>query len=97
MSVTLYNLDKVERESFKIKLGGVEHEIKEPTVKDFAKIQQIDFNAVNSHLELFEIMCPTIDVDKLTKVQMSLLIEICFKLIKGDGGKKRLSVEELIE
>lgn len=97
MSVILYNLDKVERESFKIKLGGVEHEIKEPTVKDFAKIQQIDFNAVDSHIELFEIMCPTINAEELTKVQMSLLIEICFKLIKGDGGKKKLSVEELIE
>lgn len=97
MSVTIYNLDKVDREVFKIKVGGVEHEIKEPTVKDFSLIQQIDFNAPNSQNKLFEIMCPTISVEDLTEHQSALLVEICFKLIKGDGKKKSWIVEELME
>lgn len=97
MAVTIYNLDKLEREIFKIKIKGTDYDISEPTVSEFTKIQQIDFNKDNSHIELFGIMCPDINVDELTKTQLGILIEICFKLIKGDGAKKSLKVEELME
>lgn len=95
MGVTLYNLDKVDRETFKIKVGGVEHDISEPTVKDFALIQQIDFKEPNAQFKLFEIMCPTVCIDDLTKHQMALLTEICYKLISGVDRKKTWEVEEL--
>ncbi|MGL6101414.1 MAG: hypothetical protein ACRC0G_17580, partial [Fusobacteriaceae bacterium] len=72
-------------------------ELKEPTVGMFSIIQQIDFQDENAHTELLAVMCPTIQIDGITKIQLSLLIEICFKLIKGDGTKKQLAVEELME
>lgn len=93
----MYNLDKVERATYKIKVGGAEYKIKEPSVSDFSVIQQIDFEANDSHEKLFTVMIPELDFNQLTKQQFSLLIEICFKLIKGDGSKKKLTVEELME
>ncbi|MGL5970489.1 MAG: hypothetical protein ACRCZL_00585, partial [Cetobacterium sp.] len=68
-----------------------------PTVGMFSVIQQIDFQNENAHTELLAVMCPTVQIDGITKIQLSLLIEICFKLIKGDGTKKQLAVEELME
>ncbi|MGL5964640.1 MAG: hypothetical protein ACRCZ2_09650 [Fusobacteriaceae bacterium] len=97
MAVIIYNLDKVERATYKVKIEGVEHEIKEPSVSDFSLIQQIDFESQDSHIELFKIMIPSLDFSNLTKQQFGLLIEICFKLIKGDGAKKKLTVEDLME
>lgn len=95
MGVTLYNLDKVDRETFKIKVGGVEHDISEPTVKDFTLIQQIDFKEPNAQFKIFEIMCPTVNVEDLGMHQMTLLAQICNKLIMGVDRKKIWEVEEL--
>ncbi|MGL5964168.1 MAG: hypothetical protein ACRCZ2_07235 [Fusobacteriaceae bacterium] len=97
MAVVIYNLDKVERAVYKVKIEGVEYEIKEPSVSDFSLIQQIDFESQDSHIELFKIMIPLLDFSSLTKQQFGLLIEICFKVIKGDGAKKKPTVEDLME
>ncbi|MGL6024103.1 MAG: hypothetical protein ACRC0F_05750, partial [Cetobacterium sp.] len=75
MAVVMYNLDKVERATYKIVIGGVEHELKEPTVGMFSVIQQIDFQNENAHTELLAVMCPTVQIDGITKIQLSLLIE----------------------
>ncbi|MGL5050808.1 MAG: hypothetical protein ACRC6E_09335 [Fusobacteriaceae bacterium] len=97
MGTVIYNLDKVVREKCEVQLGGVKYEVREPSVSEFALIQRIDFDSELSHEELLRIMCPTVNLDLLTKRQLIMLVQVCFKVMSGENGKKKLLVEDLME
>lgn len=96
MKTVIFDLDKIERDTFKLKINGKEYNIKEPTVLEFKKIQELDFEEKNSYEKVIEIMCKDAPVEEMTITQRNKFIEICFKIFKGDGSKKKYQIEDLM-
>lgn len=99
MEVVIYNLDKVDRAEFELKVNNKTYKLLEPTVKMFAEIKQLDFENEDNLKKLITILCPELkkEIENLTQYQFNLLVRICFKLVRGEGRKKTLEVEELME
>lgn len=94
----LYNLDRVDRDKVKVKIKYVDHEINEPTVEDFIKIQKLDFegNTDKALEELAGILAPTVKLKELTGQMRGLFFNLCFKVLSGECGiTKKWKLEEI--
>lgn len=105
MSLIIFDIDKVIRNTFKFKFKNKEYLITEPTVKAWAEIneynleQQVKCNFKESIKFLCEKLCPDLidELNNMVNNELITVFNVLMKILSGDGEGKSLTPAEIMK